>query len=113
MFWQGVFGLLIGLISNVAFILVITVLGLGCQGRDRTAVARLLGVGRTVPPTVKIMVSNIYVVRGGTLGGACAAHRLLRLGDEPERVRLRAAPGGRDPYHSGGQARGQIGPVSA
>ncbi|GAA4207766.1 hypothetical protein [Actinocatenispora rupis] len=72
MFWQTAAGqTLLGFLSNLLFIVVLTTFGVGylriVLTRRSRPLRRLLFGGRT-PRAVVILVSSIYVVPGGTLG---------------------------------------------
>jgi hypothetical protein len=72
-FWQSAAGqILLGFLSNLLFVVVLTAVGVlyvrAVFARRSRPLRRLLGVGGRLPGTVRILVSSIYVVQGGTLG---------------------------------------------
>lgn len=73
MFWQTLTGqVLIGFISNLLFVVLLTTVGVvyvrAVLARRSRPLRRLLGVGGPLPGSVRILLSSIYVVKGGTLG---------------------------------------------
>jgi len=72
-FWQSATGqVLIGFVSNLLFIVVLTAVGVlyvrAVLSRRSRPLRRLLGLGGHLPNTVQIMVSSIYVRQTGALG---------------------------------------------
>lgn len=73
MFWETAAGqILLGFLSNLLFVVVLTAIGVvyvrAVFARRSRPLRRLLGIAGDVPGTVRILVSSIYVVQGGTLG---------------------------------------------
>lgn len=72
-FWQdGAGQVAFGFISNLVFVVILTAVGLmyvrGVITHRSRPLRRLLGVGGSISSRIRVMVSNIYVVQGGTLG---------------------------------------------
>jgi hypothetical protein len=72
-FWQSITGqLLVGILANLLFVLVLTAIGIvyvrAVLTRRSRPLRRLLGVGGRLPGSIQILVSSIYVIKGGTLG---------------------------------------------
>jgi hypothetical protein len=74
-FWQGAAGqVLLGFLANLLFVLLLTAAGvlyvMAVLSRRSRPLRRLFGIRGHLPNKVRIMVSSIYVLQGGTLGVA-------------------------------------------
>ena len=72
MFWQGVVGqILVGFLSNLLFVLVLTAIGVlyvrAVLSRRSRPLRQLLGLGDHLPNRVRIVVSSMYVTPGGAV----------------------------------------------